>query len=372
MPAPTINATEPEASERTRAENVCPTALDCTAGPAMARLHGVDGYRAYLRAARTLLDRYFNFAHLSLSLAPFEGGGPAGGLRVRTRRGTGDYFGPRLPFVGLTSALAGPTAGGVLVLAEPGKAGAGRTHLCFRFSENGRVRAALFVHRVPQAFRAVETSHDTTGILHGHLSAAFLRVRRLEAERATTMAMKKALQPLPAALVLLDATGSVLFFSPAAARINNAWRTAGREPYSGASLSIQSLELPDEILDCAARIARRDTKARRLVTRHTGGHLRATVRRMSRNPPLVLVEFTGGTQSPNSPLLSNRNPAFFHALAKLTPAERQVLALLLEGRSNREMAVLLKKSAHTVKTQLRSARFKLGGLSRREIIRTYA
>ncbi|MCC5805086.1 MAG: helix-turn-helix transcriptional regulator [Opitutales bacterium] len=367
-----INAAEPRPRSRARAEVVRPAALDRIAGPATARLHGTDGYRAYLRAARSLLSRSLTFSHLSLSLAPFEDGGPPEGFRVRPRTGTGDYFGPRLPFAGLASALAAPRASGVLVLAEGQKTGTERTHLCFVFREKGEVSAALVAHGVPRAFRVVEASHDTTGVLHGHLSAAFLRVRSRESERATTTAMKKALAPLPAALVLLNAAGSVLFFSPAAARLNNAWCSVGNEPYSGASLPVHSLTLPGEILECAARVAQGSAGARRLVARHPGGHLRATVRRMGRNPPLVVVEFAGGTQAANTPMLSNRDPGLFRALAKLTPAERQVVALLRDGRSNAEMAVLLRKSTHTVKSQLRSARLKLGGLSRRDIIRAYA
>lgn len=48
------------------------------------------------------------------------------------------------------------------------------------------------------------------------------------------------------------------------------------------------------------------------------------------------------------------------ALSKLTPRERQVLGLMAQGKTNKEIAALLVTSAGTVKTHVRHIFRKLG------------
>ena len=52
----------------------------------------------------------------------------------------------------------------------------------------------------------------------------------------------------------------------------------------------------------------------------------------------------------------------------LSPAERRVVALVLQGRRNREIAALLSRSTKTVEWQLTNVYRKLGVRSRAELI----
>jgi DNA-binding CsgD family transcriptional regulator len=52
----------------------------------------------------------------------------------------------------------------------------------------------------------------------------------------------------------------------------------------------------------------------------------------------------------------------------LTPAEREVLALLLDGRSNAEIAIERRTSVRTVANQVAALFRKLGVSSRRELV----
>ena len=56
------------------------------------------------------------------------------------------------------------------------------------------------------------------------------------------------------------------------------------------------------------------------------------------------------------------------ALAELTPAEQVVVACLLQGMSNKEIALALGKSAYTVKNQVSSCLTKLGVSTRSRLI----
>ena len=58
--------------------------------------------------------------------------------------------------------------------------------------------------------------------------------------------------------------------------------------------------------------------------------------------------------------------------AALTAAERRVVALVLQGRPNREVAKLLLRSVKTVEWQLTKAYRKLGVRSRAELIAGFA
>ncbi|KGH45054.1 hypothetical protein IN07_18985 [Modestobacter caceresii] len=62
-------------------------------------------------------------------------------------------------------------------------------------------------------------------------------------------------------------------------------------------------------------------------------------------------------------------PAAQHGLVALTPAEREVVRLVAEGGTNREVAARLFLSPHTVNTHLRNAFTKLGVRSRVEVAR---
>jgi DNA-binding NarL/FixJ family response regulator len=62
-------------------------------------------------------------------------------------------------------------------------------------------------------------------------------------------------------------------------------------------------------------------------------------------------------------------PDLQSVLARLTPRERLVAALVAEGYSNREVALRLQVSVHTVKTQMRSVLRKLEMRRRWEIER---
>jgi DNA-binding CsgD family transcriptional regulator len=55
----------------------------------------------------------------------------------------------------------------------------------------------------------------------------------------------------------------------------------------------------------------------------------------------------------------------------LTPAERRVVALVVEGRTNREVAAALFVGERTVETHLSHAYAKLGVRSRTELVRTF-
>ena len=53
----------------------------------------------------------------------------------------------------------------------------------------------------------------------------------------------------------------------------------------------------------------------------------------------------------------------------LTPREHEVLGLVADGLRNREIAIRLRISEHTVKFHLASIFGKLGGTSRTEVVR---
>lgn len=81
-------------------------------------------------------------------------------------------------------------------------------------------------------------------------------------------------------------------------------------------------------------------------------------------PRLVPVEFLQGAIC----LLPERPPALGRGKAMLSPAEREVLALVQSGCSNKEIAALLAKAEPTVKHQVSAILRKTGVQSRCQLL----
>lgn len=103
------------------------------------------------------------------------------------------------------------------------------------------------------------------------------------------------------------------------------------------------------------------TRSQKVLLHALSSHLEATARRVN----VASVDALPGSQYGQVQIKAETLPL---RLAQLTPAEREIVELLRQGSSNKEIACMLGKSVRTVKTQLTSVYKKLGVRSRSRLL----
>jgi DNA-binding CsgD family transcriptional regulator len=117
---------------------------------------------------------------------------------------------------------------------------------------------------------------------------------------------------------------------------------------------LEAIEASDDGLDGPPAALRMTTKSGWLVAVHA-----ARLRDASGEGPIVL------TIAPAAP---TERSSLLLAAHGLTPAQRRVAALVLQGRTTRQIVVDLRISAHTVQDHLKVVFDKVGVRSRRELV----
>jgi DNA-binding CsgD family transcriptional regulator len=123
-------------------------------------------------------------------------------------------------------------------------------------------------------------------------------------------------------------------------------------PFAAVVRRLESIEAGE--LDALPAMTRLTTKRYTLVAVHA-----ARLRDASGNGPVVL------TIAPAAP--AERSSLFLSAHG-LTPAQRRVANLVLQGRTTGQMVVELRISPHTVQDHLKAVFDKVGVRSRRELV----
>lgn len=218
------------------------------------------------------------------------------------------------------------------------------------------------------------------------LATALKRVRLLEDARAHSLDIAAGLFDIPVATFLLDWNLRLAQSNAACARACAAWRIGAQKARVVKLPAMTTACVPDEIKTVCREMRARwvDFKAGRVGApiaarpggpsgffRRTLGHdrhagMEATVTLLRPNAlrlsqPSFLVRITnvdtpgaangGGAGAPEARRVQ--------MLARLTPAERELVPLLAKGLSDKEIALVLGKSVPTVKNQLRSVYEKL-------------
>jgi len=126
-------------------------------------------------------------------------------------------------------------------------------------------------------------------------------------------------------------------------------------------LTLQSSEqLTQEALDAGARRLISKVDAKRLLI--------STVESLAQHKPFFTPETAGlapsGRLQSEAPWAKKRRPR-----SRLTPREREIVKLVAEGRTNKEIAGLLARSVKTVETHRANVMNKLGLQSVTELVR---
>lgn len=103
------------------------------------------------------------------------------------------------------------------------------------------------------------------------------------------------------------------------------------------------------------------TRSQKALLQALSSHLEATARTVDITEPEDQI-------SSHSRFVRSKPEDVQRLLAQLTPAEREIVELLRQGWSNKEIACMLDKSVRTVKTQLTSVYKKFAVRSRSRLL----
>jgi DNA-binding CsgD family transcriptional regulator len=200
------------------------------------------------------------------------------------------------------------------------------------------------------------------------------RVNLLHDERAKRANLEDSLLDLPIATLLLGWSFTIEQANRAANRMCVAWSEGAEASRVGKMR--ESIHLPDEILAACRELKeawRVDRSLSLLQTRRTvphptnpGLHAAITLLRphsVRLTTPSFLVRITEEVASPSLSAAQREG-----TLKRLTPAERELIPILLKGLTNKQIAEAAGKSLHTVKHQMSSILGKLGLPNRATLI----
>lgn len=250
------------------------------------------------------------------------------------------------------------------------------------FWNRREMRAMFSLYRGPAEpdFSIAEREHLLD--LSRHIEIAIIRVQKINREETFRSALQAFSRTIPAPILLLDWDLETVFVNLAAYESAALWNLG---PARAASLNPREcFRVPSPILSAARQLKAYFTERRESTD---GRRLPDAVNLQHPKMPQLQARLSAAHYSP-SPLA---RPGFFvlfqdplvfptashgleenrfreRALQALTPAERKVLTQVCLGRRNSEIAVELRKSPLTVKTQLNSIFQKLGLKSRGELI----
>ncbi len=215
--------------------------------------------------------------------------------------------------------------------------------------------------------------------VHEDLSEDWHRIRDRETEIDTNRGLRSAVGRLPIPLIVLDWNLQIVTVNRAARDACDRWRN---QPHLAPSSPCQAADLPTELQSVCQR-ARRDwiallneVKRPKRILRYettTGCGQRATV---TVNPP-ANTKFGAPTlqieiETPRAGPSSSGSHHAINVLARLTPAERDVVGHVRSGNTNQEIADILGRSLPTIKSELRSVFCKLRVASRTQLICLFA
>jgi DNA-binding CsgD family transcriptional regulator len=215
-----------------------------------------------------------------------------------------------------------------------------------------------------------------------YFSSTLQRVRLLEDARARNTDLETSIFDLPVATLLLDWQLNVEQANRAAAQLCAAWQHG---PERARALKFAATpEVPADIRDACARLREAwiaaDTGAarpvRRVLAHPEFPQLEAKITLLRPHAlrlahPSFLVRITDaapGTEVAPGSVAATTAPVNAQLLARLSPAERELIPHLRQGLSNKEISAVLGKSVPTVKKQLHSVLEKLGRPSRARLI----
>jgi DNA-binding CsgD family transcriptional regulator len=205
--------------------------------------------------------------------------------------------------------------------------------------------------------------------LHREIESARLRVAKFDEERASLRSLQHVVRDLPVPAVLLDWGLEPLYENQEARELCALWR-------SNDSPAGQRWELPSDLLDACQHMKAEwqagcptNAAPKRAVCCQGNQPLRATISLLRSDStalgaPKFLVVFE------NETLRAGHGPPtrMLEKLQNLTARERDVVLLVSEGISNKEVADRFGRSVGTVKAELHSAFKKLGVSSRVQLL----
>ena len=204
-------------------------------------------------------------------------------------------------------------------------------------------------------------------VVYPHIATAVRRIFLLHGERATRLSLEKFLDSLPEAMVLLDSELKIVHHNSAAAEICAKWSLG--PPMARALKRNGRFDLPPDVLEECRQLGELPSGKAHLYTKPGQSRLSCRIRRVQLHSsalhrPMFILRFDDAKMMP-----AGRDSAeIFCARSALTPRERELALLVCEGRTNREIAQRLCKSAATVRNQLHSIYEKLHISRRAQLI----
>ncbi|MCU1345083.1 MAG: Transcriptional regulator, LuxR family [Acidimicrobiia bacterium] len=209
----------------------------------------------------------------------------------------------------------------------------------------------LCLHRSgPSGFTAAEMA--TLRRIAPHAGEAIRRTAAIAATRMSTSDV-----PGQSQAVVLVADHMVLAVAGSVDEIQADVPTVGRPlplPLAAVVHRLEGIEQGGAEREAPPAVVRMTTKSGALVTVHA-----ARLRDAAGNGSVVLTI---------SPATSGERSSLLLAAHGLTPAQRRVAELVLQGRTTQQIVVSLKISAHTVQDHLKVVFDKTGVRSRRELV----
>ena len=240
-----------------------------------------------------------------------------------------------------------------------------------------RVVATLNFHRSPSRPDFTVRERQLAEALHAHFQTAV--VRMLAHEEAVSLGRQFAalLEDVPVGLLLLDWNLRPLWLNGEAAQACAVWNHGERN--AAALRPRRAFRVPEALAQVcteqrmeweAATAGMREAVARPRVLSEDaiGLHAQVTLRAVQKGSPLrpvfhVHLDYRRPRGDRNRPL----SPGAVALLARLTKREREVAMRVREGLSTEEIAIDLRRSFHTIKTQLTAIFHKLDVHSRTRV-----
>lgn len=241
------------------------------------------------------------------------------------------------------------------------------------FRRESIVRAGMTLFRTGQEGGFADADVALLREIHSLLEALMERVLEHDRHHATQASVLEVLGDLPVGLVLLDWELNPVFGNPEGYRQTQRWIRLSDSAASVAEAAA-GLQLPADLRaacddlrrnweanDCGRRCERHDL-LRQLQHPNRSG-FKATVAiplpyRGVCGAPSFLIRYTDAAPSNSSAL--EPSAAQLAVLRQLTVAQRSVALLVVQGKSNREIAELLHREITTVKDHLGHIYGKLG------------
>lgn len=266
-------------------------------------------------------------------------------------------------------------AGERLLAQDPDPAWKEFIHLAFWRESRLEAVLSIRVQRSVSSLSEAELLFVTN--LYAALDAGLHRVHALEAERLQYKALETLMYKLPLAALLVDRHALPLYMTAEARKLLEDWDRSLAPTARG--------RLPDGIRDALQALVRRqllpgaDHAAGRQPAdvvlphpRDPGARIKLSVGQpllsSSRCCFVVTLERLGAVNA----RLAMSSPAALHALHKLSPGERKVAALVVEGLRNEAIAQLLCRSRKTIESQLSSIYRKLDVNTRTQLARLFS